>query len=155
MIINLAKIGEDGERFTGEESPEILELAGDASVRFRGMIGCDVMAQLVSGNLIVQGRVWVEADRECSRCGEFFSTTVEDSSFLRDYAVSSDLLEVDITEDIREAVMLQMMRFPLCGPDCKGVCVPGGTKLNLGACSSDGQEPGGAWGALDQLNWNE
>ncbi|MDD2236670.1 MAG: DUF177 domain-containing protein [Kiritimatiellae bacterium] len=155
MIIDLTQIGEEGQPFEGEESPEILELEQDHSIRFRGPIGCAVLAQLVSGSLIVQGRVQVEVERECSRCGEFFSTTVQDSSFLRDYAISPDQLQVDITEDIREAVMLHLTRFPLCSRDCKGVCVHCGVNLNFGVCSCEEQEPGGAWGALEQLKLNE
>lgn len=155
MIIYLAKIGEEGRRFTGEESPELLDLGGDETVRFQGPVRCDVEAQLVSGRLIVQGTVEVATERECSRCGEFFSTSVRDSSFLRDYVVSPDMLEVDITDDIREAVMLHMERFPLCRKDCRGVCTQCGKNLNDGACSCAEQVPGSAWGALDQLELKE
>ena len=155
MIIDLALIGEEGQSFDGEESPDILDLGRERSVRFRGPIHCEVMAHLVSGSLIVQGRVRVEVDRECSRCGEFFSTTVQDSSFLRDYAITPDQLQVDIAEEIREAVMLHMTLFPQCSGDCKGVCVHCGMNLNFGTCSCEVREPGGAWGALDQLNLNE
>lgn len=151
MIINLALIGEDGRRFQEEESSDILDLSQDTSIRFQGCIMCDVYAQIVSGNLIVQGTISVCAERECSRCGEFFSTTVKDSSFLRDYVLSPDLKQVDITEDIREAVVLQLAHFPLCSNDCKGVCLHCGMNLNLGSCECDKQDHGGTWGALDQL----
>lgn len=151
MIIYLSQIGEDGRRFQGEESTDILELGQDPFVRFQGSIVCDVYAQIVAGNLIVQGSVSVNAERECSRCGEFFSTTVKDSSFLRDYAITPDMIEVDITEDIREAVVLQLDCFPLCSRDCKGVCPHCGVNLNLGNCDCEKQESGGSWGALDQL----
>ncbi len=151
MIINLSQIGEDGRRFKGEESTDILDLGTDPFVRFQGNIVCDVYAQIVAGNLIVQGSVSVSAERECSRCGEFFSTTVKDSSFLRDYAITPDMIEVDITEDIREAVVLQLDSFPLCSRGCRGLCPHCGVNLNLGNCDCEKQDSGGSWGTLDQL----
>ncbi len=151
MIIYLSQIGEDGRRFQGEESIDILELQQDPAIRFHGNIVCDVYAQIVAGNLIVQGSLAVDAERECSRCGEFFSTTVKDSSFLRDYVITPDMQEVDITEDIREAVMLQLGCFPLCSRECRGLCPHCGINLNLGICDCGKQDSGGSWGALEQL----
>lgn len=50
---------------------------------------------------------------ECVRSGLFFSTIVSESAFLRDYS-TEDLREgVDLSEDIREALVIQIPSYPV------------------------------------------
>ena len=52
--------------------------------------------------MVVRGEMALAADIQCSRCSEFFSTSIGVSDFLRAYPVPEGTNEVDITEDMRE-----------------------------------------------------
>ena len=41
---------------------------------------------------------------------------------------------VDITEDVRQEIILAYPMVPVCQPQCKGLCIECGQNLNLGSC---------------------
>ena len=41
---------------------------------------------------------------------------------------------VDITDDVRQEIMLAYPMIPVCRPDCKGLCSVCGQNLNAGPC---------------------
>jgi uncharacterized metal-binding protein YceD (DUF177 family) len=151
MNIDLTLIGEDGREFAGEETVDILGL-NEEGVRLNGVISCRFFAQIVSQRLILKGTWCIPLELECCRCGEFFSTTLSDSSFLRDYAVSDEMAAVDITEDIRESVLLELPNFPLCGEACRGRSLYCGQNLNRTDCGCSAPAKGGTWDALNGLD---
>jgi uncharacterized protein len=151
MIINVARIPESGQNFHEEEPGEILELGEGDEFRPSGPIVCDLYAQVVDQILIVRGKLSVSLEAHCARCTQIFSTTVADSGFLRDFPGIQGTEEVDITQDIREALILNLPHFPLCDEACKGLCARCGKDLNGGSCGCRKTEEGGAWGALNNL----
>ena len=152
MKIRLEKIPEQGQTFEGEEPPEVMALESSAEFHPAGPLQYNLYAQRVDGMLIVRGSVSAEMNGCCARCTQIFSTTVSDSGFLRDYSDLQGADEIDVTEDLREAILLNLPRFPLCGEDCSGLCPQCGKDLNDGSCGCDEGEKGGAWDALDSLN---
>ncbi len=155
MIIEISKISPEGSRYEGEEPPDILELDDDARTRPTGPIRYDLHIEKVGGELVVRGTLGVPFEIECSRCTDFFSTSLAVSSFLRAYEVPEGTETVDITEDIREDILLNLPPFPVCSPDCKGLCPKCGKNWNEGRCSCKPDAAGGgAWSALDKLKLN-
>lgn len=152
MIIRLDRLPEQGKTFEGTEPPEVLSLEQSAEFHPSGPLSYDLYAQLVDGILIVRGEVSAELSGCCARCTQIFSTTVADSGFLRDYSDLDGSEEVDITEDLREAILLNLPHFPLCDESCKGLCPKCGKDLNEGPCGCSESKAGGAWDALDSLN---
>lgn len=152
MIINTARITESGLKLQEEEPGEILELGETGEFRTAGPVSCDLYAQVVDGMLIVRGSLSVPIEARCARCTQIFSTTVSDSGFLRDFPAIEGTEEVDITEDIREELILNLPHFPLCDGECRGLCPQCGKSLNDGPCGCQVQEEGGSWSALDNLN---
>ena len=152
MLINVARIPEDGMPLEGEEPPEIFELEEPGDFRVAGPVCYELFAQLVSGRLLVRGTLTAPLETRCARCTQIFSTTVSDSGFLRDYSGIHGTEEVDITEDIREAIILSLPHFPVCDERCKGLCVQCGKNLNKGPCGCPGGAGSGAWGTLDNLS---
>lgn len=151
MIINVARIPESGLKIHDEEPGEILELDESGEFRPDGPVVCDLYAQVVDGMLIVRGTVKASLLAECARCTQFFSTTVTDSGFLRDFPGIEGTEEVDITEDLREAILLNLPHFPLCDERCEGLCPQCGRDRNSGDCGCRKAEERGVWGALDNL----
>jgi uncharacterized protein len=152
MIIEINQLPEQGMKFEGEEPAEVLMLDESAEFHPSGPLQYNLYAQLVDGLVIVRGTISAEMKGCCARCLQIFSTTVSDSGFLRDFSVSENTEEVDVTEDLREAILLNLPHFPLCDESCKGLCPHCGKDLNEGPCGCSKRETGGAWDALDNLN---
>ena len=152
MIIEIDKIPEQGLHFSVEEPAEVLGLADDSIFSAKSPVRCELYVQVVSDTLIVRGTVSAEVQVRCVRCAQMFSTTVTDSGFLRDYSEITETEELDITEDLRETVILNLPQFPLCDEECKGLCPQCGKELNQGSCDCLNGEDDGAWEALDNLN---
>lgn len=152
MQIEIARLSPDGSVFKGEHPASILELEDDPLIRAEKPINYDLTARQVSHEIIVQGRIWIELEVKCSRCGDFFSTTVADSSFLCAYEVGPGQDILDITDDIREDVLLLIPAFPVCRESCKGVCMQCGRNLNEGPCGCIRKALNDPWDELNRLD---
>ena len=152
MKIMVARIPEEGSSYTGSDPGEVMELDGDPFLRVEGDVQYALSAQCVSDELIVSGTLSVDLGLKCTRCSEFFSTTVTDSDFLRAYPASKEIDSVEITPDMREDLLLHIPAFPVCGEECKGLCAQCGVDLNKGSCACEAGERPNPWSALDNLN---
>ncbi len=151
MIINVVKIPEQGLKIQEEEPGEILGLDEASGFIAEGPVSCRFYVQVVDNVLIVRGTLSVSVKARCGRCTQFFSTTVTDSGFLRDFPGIQGAEEVDITEDIREALILSLPHSPRCGESCRGLCIQCGKNLNDGPCECRSRQESGPWGALNSL----
>ena len=151
MIIMVARIPEEGATYNGSDPGKIMDLENEAFVRVEGDVQYGLYAQHVSEELIVRGSLSVPLGLRCTRCSEFFSTTVTDSDFLRAYPASEDTDSVDITPDMREDLLLHIPSFPVCSEECKGLCAQCGVDLNKGACTCENGDQPNPWSALDDL----
>lgn len=130
MIIEITKLSPDGTPYEGEDPGRILNLDTDRFAHAAGPVKYSLEARLVSGELLVSGRLWASVSVRCSRCGGFFSTTLEVSSFLRAYELSGSEEIMDITDDIREDILLELPSYPACSwTEDKGVCPYSGVNL--------------------------
>jgi len=151
MIIEIAQIPEGGLTCAGDEPGSSLGLDADRLFRNIGPVECRLFVELASGELVVRGAVQASLECVCSRCAEFFSTTIRDSSFLRAYEISDTADSVDISPDLRDAVLLFLPAFPLCAPDCAGLCPQCGVNLSRGSCSCSPPDGDVRWDSLDAL----
>jgi uncharacterized protein len=157
MIIEVSKVSPDGSRYVEDIPVEALALENERQVKVESPVHCDFFAHIASKELIVKGTFSVRMSFQCGRCAEFFSTTLEDSDFLRAYEISEGVESVDLTPDVREDILVDLPAYPLCSAGCRGLCPQCGTNLNRGTCrcaSSGGEGPsdaGGEWGKLDGL----
>lgn len=148
--IETSQIGENGYSVSGEEPGELLDLAHDPVARVAGPIRYELTVEAAGSELVVRG--WAEADLKlrCSRCAQFFSTTARVSSFLHAYEWSEHPEFLDVSDDVREDLLLEIPGFPLCRAGCKGLCARCGQDLNEGQCGCVPPEGGPSpWLALD------
>lgn len=134
MILEIPKLPPEGERFTGEEPPDLLDLEPTSGIEVRSPVSYDLFAQVVTGELLVRGRVRAEVAQSCARCGDLFSTMVEDSSFLCAYPLRESTLEVDVSPDLRERILLRLPMVARCSESCRGVCPQCGANRNRVDC---------------------
>ena len=95
----------------------------------------------------------VTIEQECGRCLDPARTVIE-SEFSEEFLPTINVVtgmpevfvadpdeprvnanhELDLTESIRQDILLQQPLQPLCRPDCPGLCINCGRELSSGAC---------------------
>jgi uncharacterized protein len=109
--------------------------------------------------LLVKASLSGEALVQCSRCLKEFSVPLEiefEEEFIEGSPEQADEDddeeieggqrtvtyysgdEIDLSEPLRENVLLEIPMKPLCTEDCKGLCPSCGTNLNEGSCECTG-----------------
>ena len=148
FIINLATLAAGASRREARATAEELQLpAAEWPGEVEASLGLDRTGDLVS----VRGRVRSSARLECVRCLRSFElpltvdlTVVADRAGSRvrleedleadDYMLFHDGRELDLSEQVREALLLELPITPHCREDCRGLCPRCGADLNQGAC---------------------
>lgn len=151
MIIDIPKLPLEGATFTGELPGAILQLENDKFVQAGGPVRYALFVYPVSQELIVKGTLEAPVNLLCGRCAGFFSTNLVVSSFLRGYPITEGLEKLDITEDIREDVLLEIPTYPRCGYEGTGMCPNSGVNLDDMQVKALPRLDN-PWGALDKLN---
>jgi len=117
---------------------------------FRWPVVVDIIADKRIGKIIVDIEARTEGEFICDRCGEPFLVGVGDryevifiqresplpgeipGDDLRTYSPVQD--ELDLTTEVRDAVLLSVPLKLLCRDDCRGLCQHCGANLNIETC---------------------
>ena len=117
--------------------------------------------EAVHSGILFSGTATVEVTTECRRCLRESVSPLQveirelfESDFKEEegdtYPVDGDY--VDLSEMLRDAVVLALPAAPLCSPECKGLCQVCGANLNETDCGhSGGGEVDPRFKILDQL----
>jgi uncharacterized protein len=126
-----------------------MELDGEDAA-FERPVRYRLHAQLQGRSLLVTGRLATPATLRCSRClcEIELPVTVKQFVFMQDLH-GEDF--VDLTEQVREDIILELPQRALCREDCRGLCPQCGQDLNEGACRCAPAECDAHWQALDRL----
>jgi len=134
MQIHLNELPLEGAVFEGELPPEVLELGDDDVVTCDGPIQYRLRAVVVTDELLVDGRLQARLRLRCRRCDCRFAGALENLAYHYDQSLMSAPEYVDLTEDIREAIILAFPSYPVCDPACKGLCPQCGANWNETTC---------------------
>ena len=95
-----------------------------------------IKAHLERADESIIGRADIEADYSyiCARCLEGFIKT-EQHHYQLYFDVDSGLEYLDLGEEIRQEILLDVPARALCKPDCKGICEECGKNLNNEQCT--------------------
>ena len=136
LKIDASRLAEGGETLEGEV--ECVDL-DEEFVKSFGGVRYSLEVQLFGTELLVRGRLEQDFDLVCSRCGCDYDDTVKVEDFTASYEVQEKSPEIDITEDIREAIILALDTYPVCSESCPGI-------------ERKSEQPrDDRWGALDKL----
>lgn len=152
MIIEVPKISEEGSTYESVEEGVWDDLSRDPCIDAFDDLYYRLFVEIVGNEILVRGVTAVQIQLVCSKCGEIFSTMLEDSSFLRAYEFKPGLFELDITGDLRESLLLKLPAHPVCRTDCQGLCPDCGVNLNQDVCSCKPETGDGRWSSLDNLS---
>lgn len=150
---SVARLDKEPIELQGTEPAGFLGLAPDDVYGAASGVDYDLRVTRVSGGALVSGTCRAVISGECGRCLEPVKREIsaEEIEFFVDLAQAPE--EVDISEDIRSELLLELPMVLLCREDCRGLCPACGKNLNRGKCGCS-VSPGGAlvWGELDRLD---
>jgi len=149
MKINIKRIPPEGEPLSGGEPASIIDLA-DPDTLFEKEIQYDLFAQIQGHALLVTGKLRMPVSLRCGRCLKMFERSlVVDQFVVHQELAGNDF--VDLTDNIREDILLQLPQRALCRENCRGLCPRCGVDLNKTTCQCKPSEGNLSWHALDQI----
>lgn len=119
--------------------------------------------------ITIRGHARARVEESCSRCTRPFESDLDaeflvfcdrrgsdDESIARALEEAGEVfyhdgISIDITDPVREAIILSRPMNPLCREDCRGLCAGCGADLNVEACRCAGRAPDPRWEALNRL----
>lgn len=167
MMLNLGALGNFPAHVAVEEKASRLNLSLDG-VSVTGDIVVELEIIKSDGIYYCVGNALCQADIECVRCLEPFSTelngAVDFSVQLvgskkidpgnvpdNEIVVEGNKAEVDISNPIREALILDVPLKPLCTEDCLGICPHCGINRNEKKCNCKVETTDPRWDGLRNL----
>ncbi|MBR2940694.1 MAG: DUF177 domain-containing protein [Kiritimatiellae bacterium] len=136
LIIDASRIAPEGEVLEGEVGCVDLD---EEFVKPFGGVRYRLTAQLFGTELLVRGDLEQDFDLVCSRCGKDFDDTIKVGGFTVSHEIDEKSPKVDLTEDLRESIILALPTYPVCAEACPGI------KQKVEIPQDD------RWGALDGL----
>ena len=134
MKIDVSRIPEAGLTLDAAYDPAALEMNQDGvqvdGLHLRGR------ATKEARELFVSAEITCRLTMTCARCLEPVRSDGATDVLLH-YDTSRQVV-VDITDDVRQEVMLDYPLTAVCRPDCRGLCARCGANLNQGCCPHAG-----------------
>lgn len=160
--VNIHHIPEEGLVLSGDCLDDILEIPIDERTLDISPLIYDLNLSLSYSQLIIRGEVSVVVDACCDSCLCKHEVIVDDNDVCHVIENPDDI--VDLTEQLREDIVLAFPQTYLCKPDCQGICACG-KNLNIEECvcqeadnfdDTEAQEDDkkSPWGNLDNLNFD-
>ena len=140
LVIELTRLDPEGETVEGEA--DIIDVDEEFVHPFGG-VRYRLFVQPLGREVLVKGHLEQDFDLVCSRCGGDFDTTVKVDDFLESYEIDEKSVELDLTDDARDDILLNLSSYPVCSETCPGVV------QQVGKPADD------RWSALDNLQIKE
>ena len=164
LHVDLNRLRREGRVRVDVDVPPDAEFWRDVEPTPRSPLEVRLEAQQAGPDVVVRGQVRGLFEQECRRCLEPVTVEVEED-FGRLYRAgdaleadeSEDMLalpddaELDLSEPVREQVMVAVPRYVYCRDDCQGLCPQCGTNLNESECDCTTDELDERWAPLRQL----
>jgi len=150
--VNVKHIVEEGLSITGNLPPSIFDMGESDRLNSSNPLAYDLIVLPTADNILVRGTLRTTLRCRCDRCLRYYDHLVENPDVCLFYEeVTDDFL--DLTDDVREDILLGFPQKCLCIPDCRGLCPECGHNLNLRECDcSAPASPPGTFDKLDGLD---
>jgi uncharacterized protein len=160
VLINLRQLERNDLRLEGELPAAELDVEEvDELIHVEEPLRYAVDAQKLEQGILVQGSLRLTLECECVRCLKAFSQPLE----LKDWAchlplegedkvlIANDC--VDLTPYMREDILLEFPRNPLCRPECSGLPKKAIIKAKKTGGTGQTKENSSAWAELNKLKF--
>ena len=157
LTISVKGIDNAGRIFSGKVPPGTLSLddtTGDIPISFNNPVEYNLRVSEVSGGILVAGDLSTKFEVPCGRCLESFEYDVHLNDICH-FIEDSTADIIDISEELREDILISLPTRFVCGDECAGLCQVCGANLNEDTCecarnAADSKSPS-PWDVLDQL----
>jgi uncharacterized protein len=133
-----------------------------------GPLEVDLVARSVGDGVLVRGRMRADVELECRRCLSPVRHRVDDAVDMyyteigpdeeeiegEVYPLSSYGTELDLSDAVREQLLLRVPHFALCRDECRGFCPKCGANRNEAECECVPEAPPSPWDALKQAKFD-
>jgi uncharacterized metal-binding protein YceD (DUF177 family) len=164
LHVDLNRLRREGRARIDADIPPDAEFWRDVDLELRSPLEVRLEAQQAGPDVVVRGEVRGSFGLECRRCLEPVTVEVDEElgRLYRSGAEeveeeSEDVLplpersELDLSEPVREQVLLAVPRYAYCRKECKGLCPRCGANLNETTCECTVDEEDERWAPLRQL----
>lgn len=131
MKIHVSRVPPEGLREDATYSPKELDIER-FDLHFQEPLAVSSFVTLADRELVVEADIQAKIRMACGRCLTEFDKPLATHATLLYEVTAGDT--VDITEDVRQEVMLAFPMIPISRRDCKGLCAECGQNRNVGAC---------------------
>lgn len=135
-----------------------LEVVDPARFSNDAQVAVRLHLEALNDGIVIDGELSVPWHGVCRRClMETGGTHVSEVHELYQRIVTDpEAFEIvgdqlDLSDVVREVVLLDVSSTPLCRPDCAGLCLTCGANLNNGPCGCAVVPADSRWSALDVL----
>ena len=151
--INIIKLTPEGSTFEGVESSKLLDIEDTEYVRCPNDIKYYLKVSLVNNGVLVEGLVETDIVCKCGSCLNSYIFKVKNNEICHFYE-NPNKHEIDLTDDIREDILISFPVNLKCSAGCKGLCSECGQNLNDGECScSENTDNKDLWNELDKFEF--
>lgn len=172
MQVDISTLSQGINKLALKVDAESLDLS-ETGVFLKAPVLVDLTLNVFDENIKIDGTVRTEVEEECSRCIQPFRRRVEAELHL--YATAKavagrrgdaededdedseagylihDGRQLDLSGEVRSAILLSSPMQPLCRPNCGGLCPECGENLNERQCSCGGRRTDRRWKGLEKL----
>lgn len=131
MKIHVNRVPEEGLHDHATYNPAEMDMDRD-DIHLHEPFEVDAAISKVDSELVVRADIRCPMHLTCARCLEEFTTVLTTDALFSYNVHPVDV--VDITDDVRQEIILAYPMVPVCRTDCRGLCITCGQNLNLGAC---------------------
>ena len=131
MKIYVNQVPETGLRNHAVYDPTTLDMDRD-DIQLLEPFEVEAFVTKVDQELVVNAAIRCPLRLTCARCLEQFASVVTTDALLSYKVQPTDV--VDMTEDVRQEIILAYPVRPVCRPTCRGLCVSCGQNLNVASC---------------------
>ena len=131
MKIHVNRVPDEGLTEHASYDPQPLDMER-SDIRLDQPFEVDALITKTDDELVVRTKIRCPLRCSCARCLEEFRSMVATDGIFSYTVRPTDV--VDITEDVRQEIILAYPMIPVCRPDCKGLCSACGQNLNIAAC---------------------
>lgn len=146
-------IGELPMKVDGEAKTDFLELPPDEYPRPTSTLKYHLSATLAGNDLLVTGVMQLNMIAECARCLTEFPIRVNLPEVCHLFEGVRGQI-VDITEELREDILLDIPHVFHCSEDCKGLCIGCGANLNREECTCSKKSKDHSPAPLEESPWS-
>ena len=155
LVCQISNLPDEGIDLEGEVPFEELDIQSDYRFTLDRPLHFQLHVSLAKQDVVVTGRLMATVTAICDRCAEPADLHLRVEDVFHTY---KNVLgqPVDLTEDIREDILLSFPQSFHCSEDCKGICPTCGKNLNEGPCgcgqaASRTPRENNPWNVLDNL----